>query len=246
MNQNYESLRIRISVFAKFIISAKYLNEIKGNIYYMTRDARRVGISDPNKLHTCKICNRTLPLYLFFIAGNNYYGKWCKQCQSDKQTARYHSNHPDAKNYKNNLCCNPYWNARFAAIYNRAKRRGLECTITVQDLIDCYIRQNGLCYYTGELMIIDSVDRLDNTKGYIPENIVMCERKVNSSKSTKRKEDFITMCIKVAEQHGITQHGIAAPLSTPQTTTQKTLKPSYKFRRSTQRACPLITPESQT
>jgi len=71
-------------------------------------------------------------------------------------------------------------------LYNGAKnnskhkhRKHKEFTLVKQDLYDLYQTQNGLCYYSKLPMTFRgawkmSLERLDQTKGYIRENVVLC------------------------------------------------------------------------
>lgn len=64
-----------------------------------------------------------------------------------------------------------------------SKRRGVENTLTVDDVNKIYETQNGLCYWFNIPLIPSncskhpqqpSLDRLDRTKGYTKDNVVLC------------------------------------------------------------------------
>jgi hypothetical protein len=65
--------------------------------------------------------------------------------------------------------------------------------------------QEGLCVYTGYQMDLQantlysvSVERIDSSKGYVPENTVLCCNAVNRMKSDLRADDFYDFCKAVA------------------------------------------------
>ena len=80
-----------------------------------------------------------------------------------------------------------------------AKNRNLDFNINYQDLIDIYNSQNGLCYYSHiklnpifKKRDYDSLsfDRLDSSKGYLKDNIVLCLLCLNYFKSNFNIEDI--------------------------------------------------------
>ena len=46
------------------------------------------------------------------------------------------------------------------------------------------------------------IDRGDNSKGYLPENLVPCCKGCNRAKSTRSPREFVEGCRTVAAQHG--------------------------------------------
>ena len=90
----------------------------------------------------------------------------------------------------------------FARIQSSSKRRGLECTIELQDLINLIDKQNYKCNLSGEDISFDngsvSVDRIDSAKGYTIDNIQCVHRDVNFMKQQYSQERFIDICIKIA------------------------------------------------
>lgn len=66
-----------------------------------------------------------------------------------------------------------------------ASKRGLECTLTLQDVEKLLSVKR--CYYTG-IRFTDkkprTFDRVDNSKGYIPGNVVACIEQINLMKAS--------------------------------------------------------------
>lgn len=86
-----------------------------------------------------------------------------------------------------------------------AIKRNLPFEITVQDLEDQYVIQNGLCFYTGEPLVNEiSVDRYDNQLGYTKENIRLCLSYINIMKYTHTYEKFINACRQVVLHYDTT------------------------------------------
>lgn len=100
-------------------------------------------------------------------------------------------------------------------MYNKicsdAKLRGLEMKVSIKEL-DCLIeKQNFTCALTGQKLIIDktsrsskttaSLDRIDNSQGYIMGNIQFIHKDINRLKWSFNQEYFIKMCTMVANYH---------------------------------------------
>jgi hypothetical protein len=100
--------------------------------------------------------------------------------------------------------------------YTRAKNgaqdrgRNLEFSITIQDLWDLFIKQNGKCSLTGEELSFGSqqlnkktlgtasLDRIDSSKGYTKNNIQWVHKDVNLMKNHYDQSRFIEVCKEVA------------------------------------------------
>jgi hypothetical protein len=114
---------------------------------------------------------------------------WCKSCSKE---AAINSCHKSLEHKAKHLV---------RSCKNSAKKRKQEITITAKDFLSQWKKQNGKCYYTGvELALLPhlnntvSVDRVDNTVGYLPSNIVLCCHVINEMKSAMLLEDFLKFC----------------------------------------------------
>ena len=92
-----------------------------------------------------------------------------------------------------------------------AERRGLEFSITVDDLVALFDEQHGRCALTGEELTLPqwagkknapyynvSIDRIDSDEGYTVDNIQLVTKTVNMCKMDLPQEGFVAMCKQVA------------------------------------------------
>lgn len=92
----------------------------------------------------------------------------------------------------------------------RGKRGRKECsthTITVEDIVNLKKKQNNKCVYSGIELAWErnkdnkaSIDRIDSTKGYTPDNIQLVTKVVNQAKSDLTHEQFIGL-VNIIHQH---------------------------------------------
>lgn len=90
------------------------------------------------------------------------------------------------------------------SVRNSKRKRKLEFTLENGWAAEQYERQNGLCYYTGlpmtnihgkgRIWSNTSLDRVDPTKGYTPENCVLCCCAVNELKGDRDLATIIRIC----------------------------------------------------
>lgn len=102
---------------------------------------------------------------------------------------------------------NTFWNK----IERNGKVRSLEFTITKEEAYELYLEQGGKCKYTNIPLLFPSsttksdgtasLDRIDNTKGYIKGNLQWVHKKVNQIKMDLEEKDFIFICHLVSENN---------------------------------------------
>lgn len=102
-----------------------------------------------------------------------------------------------------------YW-AR-TLIYEVKKRHSqtsIPVSIDEEFILDLYNRQGGRCYWTGLEMIPSkinkypfqpSLDRIDNSKGYTPDNVVLCCLSMNMGRNSVSMEIFEEFLLKIKE-----------------------------------------------
>lgn len=93
-----------------------------------------------------------------------------------------------------------------------AEKRGIEFSVSIEDLWNQYINQNERCVYTNIKLILSStnnissngsanrtplnasLDRIDSDKGYIPGNVQWVFKPINIMKGSLSHVDFIRIC----------------------------------------------------
>jgi hypothetical protein len=157
-------------------------------------------------MRTCYRCKEQKEAEDFYI-GQTY----CKSCQSgyfqenkDKiqaQRRQYRLDHPEAKTRqwemaKTRRICNREKHL-WRAAKDRAAKSGISFSIEVSDIVIpelCPLLQIPLT--KGSMSRNDpnapSLDRVDNSKGYIPGNVKVISYKANFMKSNATKEELET------------------------------------------------------
>jgi len=86
-------------------------------------------------------------------------------------------------------------------IRKSAKKRGIPCDLTKDQLWDLFVKSNGKCAMTGEQLSIRigdpnraSVDRIDNSKGYTFKNLQITTARVNLVMRDIPKHEFVALC----------------------------------------------------
>jgi hypothetical protein len=106
-----------------------------------------------------------------------------------------------------------FTNSFLSTYKNRAARQGREFYISIDDLQAAFQKQQGLCALTKDTLTLPrnsrertefnvSIDRIDSTKGYVPNNIQLVTKRINMCKQDMTQEDFILLCLKVANTKG--------------------------------------------
>lgn len=94
----------------------------------------------------------------------------------------------------------------------RAEQKGRDYELT-PDLLESLLQsQSGRCALSGEPLSLPlytsgipdshfnvSIDRIDASKGYTPDNIQLVQKKINTAKNAMSDAEFIDMCGKVVK-----------------------------------------------
>ena len=173
-------------------------NKTKSGHLCTCKKCRGAYVNTPDTV-VCKVCNQELPWYEFKAAANSDNGvSWaCCNCLENKPKnisksryrqmfdSSYHEKVLKAKRKemrKNHI----------KYILNRTKRRailkGLEFNLSEEDIIIpeiCPILEVPIIVGTkDDYEYSPSIDRIDNTKGYIKGNIRIISKKANSMKNS--------------------------------------------------------------
>jgi len=100
------------------------------------------------------------------------------------------------------------------AAHRRAIKKHLPFEITVDDMLNQYVIQDGRCFYSGmEMRIFKetkenlhdhykmTLDCKNPALGYIKQNIVWCIYCINSFKQRMEKEELINICKSILENN---------------------------------------------
>lgn len=123
-------------------------------------------------------------------------GKSCKKCSNKNPDSNCHKGY-----YKNVL------RKSFVHKYkSNALLRGIVWNVSFEHLADLLIEQDFKCALTGwdihamEVNSSASLDRIDSSIGYIDGNVQWLAGKVNMMKQSYTQEEFIEMCVAVADK----------------------------------------------
>ena len=96
-------------------------------------------------------------------------------------------------------------------VSSRKLQGGPSVNLKLEDMFILYEQQHGLCAITGTVMTYQStmdnnndrnisLDRIDNTKGYVLDNVQYVCKRVNLMKNTLAEKEFIGWCKLIADQ----------------------------------------------
>lgn len=144
------------------------------------------------KVHQC-LCGEADP--------NNFYKTSKSKCRKCYIARAY----PQAMQWwKSNLM-----RVRWLGAKHRALKRGLEFSITEEDLWSIYTRQEGKCYYSklafdpSKEPLTYSIERVDSNKGYTVENVRLLCSSVNYMKNDLTEQQFLFLVKKIYEEQKI-------------------------------------------
>jgi hypothetical protein len=146
-------------------------------------------------LGVCSCGNETVSTTAVLLAGK----KRCKPC-GHKKVGR------DKSKFYEEIKV-PY----FKKYVWGAESRGLEFLITIEYVWDLFLSQKRKCKLSNkDIKFVDgglnkettaSLDRIDNSKGYIEGNVQWVDKRINIIKMNLKQEDFINLCKLVAENN---------------------------------------------
>lgn len=104
---------------------------------------------------------------------------------------------------------------KMSRLRTSAKKRNLKFDLNWKILYDIHMKQKGLCFYTGIKMNMTfekgykvchpfqlSVDRIDSSKGYLRDNIVLCCYCINNMKGEFEKDVIKEIFQKIYQNNG--------------------------------------------
>jgi len=154
----------------------------------------------------CKKCNEYKPLSDFYKTQK---GLLCKFHVNEKGRENKKKYRENIKNVIKEKLKYQERKIRLWAniLIQHTKKRNCETTLTINDVLDLYDNQNGLCFWfkipllpslTKKHPQQPSIDRLDRHKGYTKDNVVLCCYAANIGRNETDLEvwkEFITLLI---------------------------------------------------
>lgn len=160
------------------------------------------------------------------VKTKNGFSSRCKSCISEKDKEyrsrteikqrsktyqqKYISLNRDIVSNRNKRWNEENWARRllYATRHNKRERelRGRKCEAEINEeyIVQLWEKQSGLCYFTEVPMTTNmykletvSVDRLDNSVGYIPGNVVLSTKAANLARGIHSIEEFMNFLQKV-------------------------------------------------
>ncbi len=177
---------------------------------YQCRNCTRAAVSAGSpKPPSCK-CGATDP-HLFYKRSRSK----CKACIAAHNKTKYDENMADASKRREKIKYNLAYQKkhvfryRVAAARRRATEKGLSFSVTEEYIRTLHERQKGKCFYSG-IAFDDSakhytwsIDRIDSSKGYTEDNVVLATSIVNTMKNNLSVDEFMTVVRAVVHQSGL-------------------------------------------
>lgn len=142
----------------------------------------------------CFKCKKSKSYDLFFKHNQTSDGhhSWCKECCKEGN---------NKSRVKQNLTIEGRAKVFLQNAKKSAQKRNQEFSLVIEDIVKCWEDQLGICAYSGRKMLLAagnletvSIERIDSTKGYIPENTILVCQAINRMKSDFLYEDFYNLC----------------------------------------------------
>lgn len=94
-------------------------------------------------------------------------------------------------------------------LFNKSNRHRVECCVTIEQGWDLFLKQNKKCALSGIELTFGkvsskntaSLDRIDNSKGYILGNIQWVHKHINFMKRNYDQDYFVNLCKLIAEKN---------------------------------------------
>jgi plasmid maintenance system antidote protein VapI len=177
-------------------ITINQLSNIKDKHNLTTKGLRRfLKKNTGDGMLICSRCGESKDILSCYHVGTINY---CKDCRAIRNREMKEANR--AKNYSSveMLLRFRMNNAKTNLKYRKIPH---EFTIDLPYLLTIYENQKGKCYYSGLDMTLNSndgnsisLDRIDSTKGYIMENVVLCRWTINNMKNDMTVGEFYQNC----------------------------------------------------
>ena len=140
----------------------------------------------------CAQCSKEFDRYLTKYNKESVNCLSCQDIQNNEDSKRIDR----SRNYKTEM--NKNKQTHFKQYFRGAIKRDYEFKLTFEEFCDLVSKA---CKYCGEENIVNGIDRVDNTKGYILENCVPCCELCNQMKLNHTVDKFIGKSLDIAVKH---------------------------------------------
>lgn len=165
----------------------------------------RVPAFNDKGLLYCKRCKHYKPVVDFYendVKCRRYYSNNCKQCESERK-----------KKARNIQCEQADLEKFLKSLISGCKTRALKskkCTLTIEQLINLWNKQKGLCAISGlqmttvkgKMIMNASIDRIQPGGDYSIENVQLVCSHVNMMRSDLSVEELVEFCKAIVNNYG--------------------------------------------
>jgi hypothetical protein len=169
------------------------------------------------QVKTCTTCNKTKSLDMFHKSKGKKYGVShnCKEC-AKSISYDYYLKHAEKIKAKVSVYRKAYVprfardiESRLRNLRTNAKlRKNKKFDLQESDMLDTWGKQNGLCAYTKLPLVATanqfntiSLDRINSSNGYTPDNIQFVCAAINKMKQEYTEEVFLLFCHLVTQNN---------------------------------------------
>lgn len=144
--------------------------------------------------------------------------QYCKGCKSNKPKLQFktqtvcHQCYHIRRSAKSGADLLHFFRKGISKLKSTRTKQGIEFLLNAEDVMELWEQQEGKCALSGVYMTHApaadpftsknaSVDRLDHTKGYYPQNVQLVCSAVNMLRGSLSQEDFTWWVINIYKHH---------------------------------------------
>lgn len=180
----------------------RYNNELVGKKFHkLTVVSRGPNASDQKRRWNCKCdCGKDVLVKTYNLLKNKTTS--CYKCRCQERWVGVNASRWTG--------IGDLWGNHFAAIRSGAKKRNIRFEVTIEQLWDLFVKQEGRCAITGQKLILGSrkkglitgsLDRMNSDGHYTIDNVQWIHKTVNRIKWDVPMDTFLVMCHQVAKHN---------------------------------------------